>query len=266
MENEKITEKNKELFLKYENGNKEVITDILLTNDQLVVSIARKYYNKFSGYVEFDDLVQEGRLGLYEATIRFDVNKGYNFSTYSTYWIRKNVQEYIFSNLRLGTISKYYILKALKMKRFIDVYYLENKVYPTDDIISEKLNISIEQIIGLKMLLANEQSLDCFINNEEGKEMNKLIDILESDYDIEEYVMNKNLYNILIKLIDSLNEKDRFILLNRYGLLTGKTMTQEEIGEIYGCSKQAIYQVEKQALQKIKRKCIKYGLQEFIDY
>jgi len=265
MENEKIIEKTKQLFLKYEKGNSEVINDILLINDQLVISIARKYYNKFIEYIELDDLIQEGRLGLYEAIIRFDVNKGYNFSTYATYWIRKNIQTYIFSNLRLGTISNYYILKALKMKQFIESYYLENNVYPTNEIISEKLDIPVGQIVDLRILLKNEQSLDCLINNEEGEEMSSLLDILESCDCVEEKVMNDYLHRILIKIIDNLNERDKFILLNRYGLLTGKTMTQEEIGEIFGSTRQSVYQLEKQALQKIKYKCLKNGLKDFIE-
>lgn len=265
METDKIIEKTKQLFLEYNSGNSEVINDILVINDQLVISIARRFHNRFSEYIEFDDLVQEGRLGLYKAAIKFDVDKGYNFSTYATYWIRKNIQSYIFSNLRLCTISNYYILKSLKINQFVEGYYLEHNVYPTNEMVSKKLNISIQTIEKLKTLSRNEQSLDKIVKNDEGEEVSSLVDILDSNYDVEEYVMNKYLHNTLIKLIDELNEKDKFILLNRYGLLTGKTMTQEEIGEIYGCTRQAVYQVEKHALQKIKYKCLKHGLNEFVE-
>lgn len=265
MENDKIIEKTKQLFLDYNNGNSNSINEILLINDQLVISIARKYHNKFGEYVEFDDLVQEGRIGLYHAVLRFDVDKGYNFSTYATYWIRKNIQVYVFSNLRIGTVSNYYILKALKMEHFISNYYLEKNTYPTNEIISKVLNITIRQVNELKLLLKADQSLDCVVRNEDGGEIDSLLDILESSDSVEKQVMNNYLHAILMEIIADLNEKDKFILLNRYGLLTGKTMTQEEIGEIYGCTRQAIYQVEKHALQKIKYKCLKQGLNEFID-
>jgi len=265
MENDQIIEKTKQLFLEYKNGNIDAINDILLLNDQLVVSIARKIHNKFSEFCEFDDLVQEGRLGLYEASLRFDIDKGYNFSTYATYWIRKNIQMYVFSNLKIGTISNYYILKALKIKKFIENYTLVNKNYPTNEIISQELNISIEKIEELKLLLKGEKSLDYIVKSDTGEEIDSLLDIIQSEIDVEEQVMNNCLHNTLIDIINNLNEKDKFILLNRYGLLTGKTMTQEEIGKIYGSTRQAIYQLEKQALQKIKYKCFKYRLNEFID-
>jgi len=264
--NYEITEKNKYLFQEYKSGNISVLNDILLLNDGLVKNIANKIYKITYSYIEFDDLLQEGRLGLYEAVIRFDVDKGYKFSTYASYWINNYIQNYILNNSKIGTISVYYLSKAFKIQQFMDEYYLKNKVFPTDEQISKELNIKIDAIEELKELLNYEVSMDYISTDDDFEEKNNLLYFLESPINVENDAENKYLHDKLIEIVNSLgNDKYKTIILKRYGLEDNIMMSQQEIANIYNHSRQAIEQSEKRALKKMKIKCLEYGLNAFIN-
>lgn len=258
-----IIEQTRDLLIQYKNGNVNVINDILLLNDPLVISIARNIYKNTYRHIDVEELIQEGRIGLYHAVLRFDIDKGCNFSTYATYWVKKYIKRYISKNLRVGSISEHYLRQVVKIEKFINSYFLLYNTFPEDEVIGKELNISVDNLKELKGLLDYELSLDH--NFQEDEEENNALARLTCSEDLEETVLNNYLKEKILDIIYSLDsERQRMVLIYRFGLIHGIEMTLQEIGDMYGCTRQSIYNTEKDAMANVKVKCLKYGLEQFL--
>ena len=244
-----------ELVKKAQNNDKEALNRIVKHNIRLVISIAKKY----AGIgVPFEDLIQEGTLGLYSAVERFDFSKGVKFSTYATWWIKNNILKSLYCDSRNIKIPIHLERDVLKYKRtFIDLYG-ELRRKPTIDEIAKKMKISYKKALLLEKLQIDTVSLNQPVEN--GVEENaELCDFIESNENVEKTIVdNFLLSDIITAMNDSkLTEKEKYIIIHRFELFGNKKQTLSEIGKSLNVSRERIRQQEKIALNKLK--ISKYG-------
>ena len=196
------------------------------------------------------DLVQEGSLGLIKAAERFDYTKGFKFSTYATWWIKQTIIRAIANNSRTIRIPVHMSDKSV-FKRAIVKLSVDLGREPDDEELADYLKMDIKKIkstkkamikepVSLDTPVAQDLCLEDYIKDDIGK---------MPDVKIEKEFLHKD----IIKALDILSEKERFILINRFGLLGRKTKTLEELGKILGFSKERIRQIEGEALKKLRK-------------
>ena len=241
-------EEEKALALKVKNGDKDARKKFIESNLRLVIDIVKKY----DGYgLTYMDLIQEGNLALMYAVNRFDVTLGYKFSTFATIIINQKVSRAIYSK---GTQIRLpeYLYKKIKLikKTYTD---LSNKLgrEVTYFDISNELGISVKEIDYLYSLQNNPLSLNSKVNDDENIET---IDLLPSIDDIEDDYAKKDLLNQILLLINKsgLNEREKRVLLLRYGFIGEREWSLKEIGRLYGLTGERIRQIENRALKKIR--------------
>ncbi len=221
---------------------------LIQANLRLVVSIAKKYTGQG---ILFMDLVQEGSLGLIKAAERFDYTKGFKFSTYATWWIKQTIIRAIANNSRTIRIPVHMSDKIRLLKRAIVKLSVDLGREPDDFELAEYLKIDVKKVKSTKKAMIKEPvSLDTPVAQDLCLE-----DYIKDDIgkmpDVQ--VEKEFLYKDIIKALDILSEKERFILINRFGLLGRKTKTLEELGKILGFSKERIRQIEGEALKKLRK-------------
>ena len=221
---------------------------LIQTNLRLVVSIAKKYTGQG---ILFMDLVQEGSLGLIKAAERFDYTKGFKFSTYATWWIKQTIIRAIANNSRTIRIPVHMSDKIRMLKRAIVKLSVDLGREPDDEELAEYLKVDVKKVKSTKKAMIKEPvSLDTPVAQDLCLEDYIKDDILKTP-DVK--VEKEFLYKDIIKALDILSEKERFILINRFGLLGRKTKTLEELGKILGFSKERIRQIEGEALKKLRK-------------
>lgn len=221
---------------------------LIQANLRLVVSIAKKYTGQG---ILFMDLVQEGSLGLIKAAERFDYTKGFKFSTYATWWIKQTIIRAIANNSRTIRIPVHMSDKIRAVKRAIVKLSVDLGREPDDNELAEYLNMDLKKIKSVKKAMIKEPvSLDTPVAQDLCLEDYIKDDIKRMpDIKTEKEFLNKD----IMKALDILSEKERFILLNRFGLDNRKTKTLEELGKILGFSKERIRQIEGEALKKLRK-------------
>ena len=221
---------------------------LVQANLRLVVSIAKKYTGQG---ILFMDLVQEGSLGLIKAAQRFDYTKGFKFSTYATWWIKQTIIRAIANSSRSIRIPVHMSDKIRTLKKAIIKLSVQKGSEPSDEELGEYLNIDVKKVKSIKKAMikepvsldtpvAQDLCLEDYIADNEGK---------MPGISTEKDFLNKD----IISVLDILNQKERFILINRFGLGGRKTKTLEELGRILGFSKERIRQIENEALKKLRR-------------
>ncbi len=220
---------------------------LIQANLRLVVSIAKKYVGH--GLL-FMDLVQEGSLGLIKAAEKFDYSKGFKFSTYATWWIKQAIVRAIANNSRIIRVPVYMADKIRQIKKaMIDIAFSTGKE-ATDEELADLLNLPIKKIKAIKKaMLPSPLSLDVPIAEDLCLE-----DYIADDaYKSPEKIVEKECLRLDIKhCLNMLNERERNILIGRFGLNGEKVKTLEELGHQYGFSKERIRQLESSILEKIR--------------
>ncbi len=239
-----------ELFKKVESGDKSAKQELIKANLKLVVTIARKTIHMSA--LPFVDLIQEGNMGLIAAIDKFDYKMGYRFSTYASWWIKQSMFKALSEQSYCMKIPVYVqetLSKYSKIK-----YQLEqekNDNVKTEDI-AKKMNISPDKIETFLSAYTKTISIENGIEKDNGKDIN-VADILEdkntsTGEDIEYESMICDINNV----ISTLKDREREVVCMRYGLGESERRTLEEIGNLYGVTKECIRQTELRALRKIK--------------
>lgn len=238
----------KELFIKYKNGDMKARELLINSNLRLVASIARKYLGRGISYM---DLIQAGNLGLIDAVENFDVDRGFRFTTFATARIIRPILQEIEKhgrNIKLPNKTYTDIQKLTKIARELTI---DLKREPTLEELAQKMDKSVTEIAELKLIKDDTVSLNKSVTEEDDA---VLLDFIKSDENVEEQVVISSVATDLMDFINSgvLEPRERDVITYRYGL-NGKTPLQlEEIGKILNISRQRVCVIEQKALKKLR--------------
>ena len=259
-------EEEKDLFIRFENSTgelkEEIGKKIANHNLKLVVSIAKH----FTGFgLDFDDLVQEGGIGLMKAIEKFNVEKGYKFSTYATWWIKQACRRALSDHSRTIRIPVHLDEMVQRVRRAERALILNLNREPKEEEIADYLGITTEKLDEIRRYSMDMSSLDSPIRSNDGAEESVLGDFIVDPVYNDNYV----LYNIMReKLLDdiensSLKEKEKKIIYERFGIFTGEPKTLEEVGVLFGVTRERIRQIEAKALRRLRKILKDYNPSDF---
>lgn len=240
----------KEIARKAQDGDEEAKQKLIKANLKLVVTIAKKAIHVSN--LPIIDLIQEGNIGLMVAANKFNYKLGYKFATYASWWIKQAMFKAISEQSHCMKIPVYIqetLSRFSKLKR--DMERENNCQIKTEDV-AKKMNIEPNKIDTFLSAYSKSISIESSLENSDGKEMN-IADILEDEKaSATEGVEYENLKTDILNVISTLKEREQEVVKLRYGLDDNAKMTLEEIGNIYGVTKECIRQTELRALKKMR--------------
>ena len=238
-----------EVFKRIENGDVKAIDEMVTRNLRLVVSIAKKY---IGNGVPFLDLIQEGNLGLLKAIERFDYKKGFKFSTYATWWIKQSITRCIANQSRTIRIPVHMNETINKLVRLERLYLQEHGEMPSKEELAKLLEVDVERIDYIKSIMEEPVSLDTPIGEAKDAILEEFI-IDDSVLTPEEAAEFNDLKERLFDELDTLKERERQVIIMRYGLDGKGQKTLAEIGKVFNITRERVRQIEAKSLRKLRQ-------------
>ncbi|UJF14810.1 RNA polymerase sigma factor RpoD [Jeotgalibaca sp. MA1X17-3] len=251
----------KEIAIRIQAGEMEAKQELAEANLRLVVSIAKRYVGRG---MQFLDLIQEGNMGLMKAVEKFDHEKGFKFSTYATWWIRQAITRAIADQARTIRIPVHMVETINKLVRIQRQLLQDLGREPTPEEIGAEMDLPTEKVREILKIAQEPVSLETPIGEEDDSHLGDFIE----DQDVTspaEHTAQTLLKEQLEEVLDTLTDREENVLRLRFGLDDGNVRTLEQVGKVFGVTRERIRQIEAKALRKLRHPSRSKQLKDFLE-